>query len=66
MKIMIISVMLCLLVTACSRVTTKPDTNTTTSGTLGSVKATNQLPKDPVDTTLKPEDTIKIVRDSVP
>ncbi len=66
MKTTIISGLLCLLITACSRVTTKPDTQTTTSGTLGSVKATNQLPKDPVDTTVKPEDTIKIVRDSIP
>jgi hypothetical protein len=58
--------MISLCIAACSRVTTKPDTHTTTSGTLGSVKATNQLPKDPVDTTLRPEDSIKIVRDSIP
>ena len=66
MKTIIISGLLCLLITACSRVTTKPDTQTTTSGTLGSVKATDQLPKEPVDTTVKSEDTIKIERDSVP
>jgi hypothetical protein len=66
MKSLIIPAIFCLLMTACSRVTTKPDTQTTTSGTLGSVKATNQLPNDPVDTTLQPGDTVNIVRDSLP
>jgi hypothetical protein len=66
MKSLIIPAILCMLMTACSRVTTKPDTHTTTSGTLGSVKATNQLPKDPVDTTLQPGDTINIVKDTMP
>jgi hypothetical protein len=66
MKSLIITAVICLGTASCSRVTTRPDTHTTTSGTLGSVKATNQLPKDPVDTTLKPEDSIRIVKDSVP
>jgi hypothetical protein len=66
MKSLILPFMLCIYLSACSRVTTKPDTHTTTSGTLGSVKATEQLPRDPVDTTLQPGDSVNVVRDSVP
>jgi hypothetical protein len=46
------------------KVTASPDQSTTTSGTLGSAKMTNQLPQQP-DTTRR-LDTLKIIRDTLP
>jgi hypothetical protein len=49
----------------CSRVTTKPDRQATTSGTLGTVKGSDRPATLPVDST-RTVDTATFRRDSVP
>ena len=48
----------------CSRVTTKPDRLSTTSGTMGSVKATDRPARLPIDTT-RAVDTATFKKDSI-
>jgi hypothetical protein len=59
-------VLLCMSLAFCSQppnITTIPDDQATTSGTVGSSKATNELPRNPVDTT-KRIDTARMRLDS--
>ncbi|MEI6949234.1 hypothetical protein V9K67_18765 [Paraflavisolibacter sp. H34] len=66
MKNLLLPCFLCLVFAFCSQppnITTQSDEQATTSGTVGSSRATNELPRNPADTTLKP-DTAALNRDS--